>query len=218
MRLIKKLLKISLVLCLSACVAVALLYALQSYGVCLKKGRVLSPEELRKEVLLSFVKLEIHNSDAVIGYRGSSGVPRVSIGHYDPEVGIEKILEKIYLGETSIEESLGLEPLGKVWKQKKAKTLSEEQIKEPFILVIHESVTSRATDDSGLKILKGSTNGAVFISSNLQEEIYERKGFFSKLGSVRYFFENPNSFYNTLCGYYNNYYYNQAYAFSRECT
>jgi len=190
---------------------------LQSYGVCLKKGRVLSPEELRKEVLLSFVNIGIYNRGAIAEFMPGD-FHRIAIGNSVSEVDIEKILEKIYLGETSIEESLGLEPLGGIRPYRRAKPLSVEQIKEPFIFVSHESVTSRATDDSGLKIVKGSTKGSIFISSSFQEVSYERKGFFSKLGLIRYLFEDPYYFFMALRGYNNHYYYNQAYAFNRECT
>jgi len=199
---------------LSACVAVALLYALQSYGVCLKKGRVLSPEELRKEVLLSFVNLRIRNRNAVAEILPGD-FHRVAIGNSVSEVDIEKILEKIYLSEKSIEESLGLEPLGKIRPYRRAKPLSAEEIKEPFIFVRYESDTTYAP---GLKIVKGSAKGSFVISSSFQEVDYDRKGFFSKLGLIRYFFKNPNYFYKILCGY-NNYYYDfLGHSFNRECT
>ena len=199
---------------MSACVVVTLLFVLQSNGVCLKKGRVLSPEELRKEVLLSFVNLKIHNREAIAGFMPSD-FRRISISNSASEVNIEKLLEKLYLSETSIEKSLGVEPLGGIRPYRRAKPLTAEQIKEPFIFVSYESDTTYAP---GLKITGGSAKGAIFISSDFQEEVYKRNGFFNKLGSIRNFFKNPSSFYNTLCGYYNFYYYTHAYAFNRECT
>jgi len=206
----KKRLVISVILLV--CVALMSLYVVQSMGVCLKEGRVLSPEELRERVLQSFVKLRIQYAIDADGFNGS-GRYGVGIVNSASGVEIEKILEKLYSSEKSIVESLELEPpvVGDLSKREygRGDLYFAKQTNEPFVLLSYARESSYITSTEK-KI--GKTEGRIWLSSDIQKVDYDRieKKLLVKQGFIK-------SFINGLCGYNNHYYQMKFYYFRLDC-
>jgi hypothetical protein len=193
---------LAVALCSLMCVAV--LYVAQAhYGICLKEGRVLSPEELRQRVLLNLVNFEIQSSSDFNGFIGKNR-SLVGIANSVSEIDIKKIMEKIY-SENSVEISLELEPLIKEGRYEKAKQYLASQIKEPFILVQY-SVNNNVED------------GTIYISPNVIKGFYkpaENKK--NKLGLIESLRNYIGQFSKSLCGFNNHYYKIPRFSFSRAC-
>jgi len=130
--------KVAVFLC--ACVPVFLssAYYAQTQGVCLKAGRVLSKEELRKAVLASLVNDRIErafqynreNGDVVLGINSPSQVIDLQ--------DLRELIEASYNNEKSFEENFGLKILLNGRAQKKYNRFRPEQVREPFIVVTFE--------------------------------------------------------------------------------
>ena len=130
--------KIAVFLC--ACVPVLLssAYHAQTQGVCLKAGRILSKEELRKEVLANLVNYRIEGAfrsnrkrgDVVVGINSPSQVIDLQ--------DLRKLIEISYNNGKSFEENFDLKILLNGREQKKYKPFRPDQVREPFYVVTFE--------------------------------------------------------------------------------
>jgi len=127
--------KIAVFLC--ACIPVFLssAYYAQTQGVCLKTGRVLSKEELRKAVLASLVNDRI---EGAFQYNRESGNVVVGINSPAQETDLRKLIEFSYNNGKSFEENFGLKILLNGRAQKKYKPFRPDQVREPFYVVAFE--------------------------------------------------------------------------------
>ncbi|MDR2093213.1 MAG: hypothetical protein LBP58_07870 [Azoarcus sp.] len=112
-------------------------YYVQTQGVCLKAGRVLSEEDLRKMVLINVVNNEVKNA---FQYNWKGGHDRLWIGINSParETDLRKIIDTSYNNGKSIEENFGIKILLEGRNNGKYKILLADQLSEPFILVSYE--------------------------------------------------------------------------------
>jgi len=159
--------KIAVFLC--ACVPVLLssAYYAQTQGVCLKTGRVLSKEELRKAVLASLVNDKIERAfqynreigDEVVGINSPSQVIDLQ--------DLRKLIEVSYNNEKSFEENFGLKILLNGRTQKKYNRFRPEQVREPFIVV-----TFAPNKNSGYATIFFSNHREIMFS-DLKPEIQE---------------------------------------------
>jgi hypothetical protein len=93
-------------------------------GVCIKEGRVLSKEELRKAVLQSYAD---HMMESIRAYSGDG--LRIGIIQNPEETEIRKLIDRAYLKEGPFVENFGIESYDHT------KNIQVENIKEPFILM-----------------------------------------------------------------------------------
>jgi hypothetical protein len=112
-------------------------YFAQTQGVCLKAGRVLSEEELRKAVLTDIV-----NNSIKTAFRDNweSGNDYYWVGINSPaqETNLRKLLDASYNNGKSIEENFGLKLLLEGRNHGKYETVTSNQLIEPFILMVYE--------------------------------------------------------------------------------
>ena len=194
---------------LLVCVALISLYVVQSMGVCLKEGRVLSPEELRQRVLLSFVNLAVRNESALAGTSMGNNIG-YGISHSVSEIDINKLLEELHISEKYIKDSLRLnqrDMQGLFWA---------DEIKEPFLYV--ELYKEPGNSYKGGRV-GGYVTGAIYISSEIQEKNYRRTaGAFNKQWLIGDILKEFKVLLNGLCGFNNHYFEIKGYYFRRECT
>ncbi|MDR2031305.1 MAG: hypothetical protein LBP86_03395 [Azoarcus sp.] len=116
-------------------------YYAQTQGVCLKAGRILSKEELRKAILMNVINGEIEN---IFRYNGTRGNGLFFVGISSPalETDLRKIIDVSYINGKSIENNFGLNILLKGNKKEKYKTLTVDQILEPLIFITYETSPS----------------------------------------------------------------------------
>jgi hypothetical protein len=130
----------AIILCVIVLATLPSIYYAQTQGVCLKAGRVLSEEELRKAVLTDII-----NDDIKTAFHDNweGGHDRRWVGINSPahETDLEKIIDASYNNGKSIEENFGLRVLVKGRNNGTYETLTPDQVSEPFILMIYD-VTS----------------------------------------------------------------------------
>jgi hypothetical protein len=115
-------------------IALPSLFVAQTHGVCLKAGRVLSAEELRRRVSLSVVNKEI---ESAISYNSGFDNDRNRIGIVSPaaETDPRKLLEIFLDNEKSFEERFGIEILVRGRKNISPRISNLNWVQEPFLLV-----------------------------------------------------------------------------------
>lgn len=175
-------------------------YYAQTQGVCLKAGRVLSEEELRKTVLINTVnnvlKLasmnnwKIDNDDFLIN---------VAINTPARETDIKKLIDASYNNGKSIEENFGLSIL---LEGRSKKAFNPTQLFEPFTLITYEH---------------GVNGDVTFFASN-----YVNKVLFADLeAKYKEIAIREMSVYRRLLGYGNHYFHFYPpplfFSFKREC-
>ena len=130
--------KIAIFLC--ACVPVLLssAYYAQTQGVCLKAGRILSKEELRKEVLANLVNYRI---EGAFRYNRKKGDVVVAINSPSQVIDLQdlrKLIELSYNNGKSFEENFDLKILLNGRAQKQYNPFRPDQVREPFFVVTFE--------------------------------------------------------------------------------
>jgi hypothetical protein len=189
----------AIILCVIALAALPSIYYAQTQGVCLKAGRVLSEEELRKAVLADII-----NDDIKIAFHDNweGGHDRRWVGINSPahETDLEKIIDASYNNGKSIEENFGLRVLVKGRNNRTYETFTRDQVFEPFILMIYD-VTSGG-------------EAIAFISSNIWEIPFKDLNAEQREAEKRIITK-----YKRLLGYGNHYFYFYEYTFSfdRSC-
>jgi hypothetical protein len=146
--------KLAAVTAFLAAVVLPLVYITQEKGVCLKEGRVLSPEELRRRVLLSLVKNRVEKT-IFYGKKCDTDYVVTGIGSSAPETDIRKILKTALYNEKSVEENFGLEMLVLGRRNIPAQKFDFDSIVEPFLLVTFDK--------------RDSDGGGLCVSSDVQE-------------------------------------------------
>jgi len=179
--------KIAIFLC--ACVPVLLssAYYAQTQGVCLKAGRVLSKEELRKAVLANLVNDKIERS---FQYNRESGNVVVGINSPSQVIDLQdlrKLIEISYNNGKSFEENFGLKILLNGRAQKKYNPFRPDQVREPFF-----AVTFEPNKNSGYATIFFSNHREIAFS-DLKPEIQEMA-------------KKKMTWYNKFLGYGNHYF------------
>jgi hypothetical protein len=133
-------------------------YYAQTQGVCLKAGRVLSEEELRKAVLTDMVNRAIKTA---FWDNWESGNDRYWVGINSPaqETDLRKLIDTSYNNGKSIEENFGLKILLEGRNHGKYETVTPNQLIEPFILMVYE--------------LGSGGSALTFISSNAEKVSFQ---------------------------------------------
>ncbi|MCL1825550.1 MAG: hypothetical protein FWG26_06340 [Betaproteobacteria bacterium] len=190
--------KIAIALCVFVPTLLSSAYYAQTQGVCLKAGRVLSEDELRKTVLANFVNHRIKRT-VYYNYKLEED-SMVGINSPTQETNIQKLIEVSYNNSKSFEENFSLNKIllnGRA--KKKYDTLSPGQLREPFLAIYFEP--------------RRSGDAAIFISSNL------KKIAFSDLTpELKDASKEKMTWYNKLLGYANHYFdFGSIYEIEREC-
>jgi hypothetical protein len=131
-------LRVIMILVALAVVMSPLLYVAQEQGVCLKAGRVLSAEELRRRVLLNVISHEIENTIS-INRRRDGDHSQLGIASPARETDARKLLDISFYSEKSLEETFGLEMLVLGRRNIPAKDYDLTNTKEPFILMSYDT-------------------------------------------------------------------------------
>ncbi|MDR0564374.1 MAG: hypothetical protein LBG78_05500 [Azoarcus sp.] len=113
-------------------------YYAQTQGVCLKAGRILSEEELRKIALANTVNF--YFQDAYHYNWSRSGIFSVGINSPAQETDMLKLINAAYNSGKSFEENFGLKVLMQGREKKEYKKLTDDQLREPFIFMVYESI------------------------------------------------------------------------------
>jgi hypothetical protein len=175
-------------------------YYAQTQGVCLKAGRVLSEEELRKAVLINTVNnvlelafhnnLKIDNDDFWIN---------VAINSPAQETDLQKLIDASYSNGKSIEKNFGLTTL---LEGRNKGIFSSSQLFEPFILMTYEH--------------RADGNVTFFVSSYVSEVLFSYLDAKHKEAAIR-----EMTVYKKLLGYGNHYFHFYPpplfLSFRREC-
>ncbi|MCL1825552.1 MAG: hypothetical protein FWG26_06350 [Betaproteobacteria bacterium] len=192
--------KIAIALCVFVPTLLSSAYYAQTQGVCLKTGRALGEEELRKAVLANIVNHRIKQTfrynhefeqDAVLGINSPT-----------QETNLQKLIEDSYNNNKSFEENFGLNKIllnGR--KQKKYDALSPGQLSEPFLAIDFES--------------RRNGDATIFISSNLK-----KIAFSDMEPELKEAAKEKMTWYNKLLGYGNHYFdfgFPFFYSIMREC-
>jgi hypothetical protein len=128
---------LSIALCALAIVVISSVYYAQTQGVCLKSARVLSKDELRGKVLVNVVN---HNIKELFQYNMETGNDYFWVGVNSPalETEFRKLVNASFNNGKSFEENFGLKVVLAGRNKGKYKTLTSDQLVEPFISVTYE--------------------------------------------------------------------------------
>ncbi|MDR1228230.1 MAG: hypothetical protein LBK55_04305 [Azoarcus sp.] len=188
-------LALAIVFCALVPASTLTVYYAQTQGMCLKTGRILSADELRKAVLMDLVTSEIEDYFA---YNWEIGNDAFWVGISSPaqEMDIQKIINASFNNGKSFEENFGL----KVFLQgrKKENFVSHDMV-EPFLLVVYSS-------------LSGGGGATVYWSSDVQEIAFAKLDAVSQADVPR-----KVTAYRRLLGYGNHYFNISFFSFGREC-
>jgi hypothetical protein len=176
----------------AATVTVTVYYA-QTQGMCLRTGRVLSADELRKAVLVNALDNEIERTYAYNREQGSDD-SWVGINSPAQETNLKKIIDFSFNNGKSFEENFGLKTLVK-GREKEDYALRD--MLEPFLLVIYSTYSSSTF---------------LYVSSDVQEIP------FTELDAIAQV-DVPLKItaYRRLLGYGNHYFNIPFRSFNREC-
>jgi hypothetical protein len=172
------------------------LYIMQTNGVCLKAGRVLNAEELRRRVLVNLLKYDIQNA-TTINRQSDSDWYWLGIASPTEEVDIRKLVEMSFHNEKSIEENFGLEMLVRGRKDIPAKNFDVEKIVEPFLIMSYET--------------SNFDWGGVSVSNDIREMAITGHG------AIKLREKDKPSWYERLRGYGNHYFYMPSKMVFRQC-
>jgi hypothetical protein len=172
-------------------------YYAQTQGVCLKKGRVLSEEEMRKIVLLNVVNFYIQDT-YYRALRWDNDNTWIGLNSPAQETDLLKLVEAGYHSGKSFEENFGLKVILKGQNAWEYEPLTAEELIEPFIFMIYK------------KTLHGDVNS--FISTDIEKVAYKELPSFVQDSA-----QNKINLYTKLLGYGNHYYNIYRGFFSRLC-
>jgi hypothetical protein len=195
-------------------------YHAQSQGVCQKYGRVLSKEELRKEVLVNIVNFYINE-----GYSYNSWI---GINSPAQETNLLKLVEAAYHSNKSFEENFGLKVL---IKGQSIDGVQSESPKEPLMLSIFgkfimikpklegkfQNITVDQLHEPFILMRYSPSSPHVFVhvSTYINEIAYDDLDTVNHIAALR-----MKGFFTTLSGYGNHYFYigrQGRFVFPRKC-
>ncbi|MDR0563422.1 MAG: hypothetical protein LBG78_00610 [Azoarcus sp.] len=161
-------------------------YYAQMQGVCLKTGRVLSEEELKKAILVNMINFYIKD---YYNYNWRHGNDSFWVGINSPakETDMRKLIDDAYQSENSFENNFGLKVLLKGRNAGKYEKITADQLQEPFIFMLYE---------------KGRHGSATaFVSTHFKKISYQELE-----KNLQFAAQKRINFYTTLLGYGNHYY------------
>ncbi|MDR1423790.1 MAG: hypothetical protein LBI92_04170 [Azoarcus sp.] len=173
------------------------LYVAQTNGVCLKAGRVLNSEELRRRVLVNYLEYSIQN---YISLNRKSDTDGYWLGIASPakETDIRKLVETSFHNEKSIEENFGLEMLVRGRRDIPSKNFDVNGIVEPFYIMMYDTRNS-------------SDWGGIYVSNDIREMATTGHR------AIKLREEDKPSWYERLWGYGNHYFYIPSSMIFRQC-
>jgi hypothetical protein len=193
----KWLFRIAIALLLLVPILLSPVYYAQTQGVCLKEGRVLSEEEMRKIVLLNVVNFYIQDT-YYRALRWDNDNTWIGLNSPAQETDLLKLVEAAYHSDKSFEENFGLKVILKGQNAWEYEPLTAEELIEPFIFMIYD------------KFPRGDV--VSFISTDIE------KVHFNKLDeNVQVTARRKATLYKKLLGYGNHYYYIYNEGFHRLC-
>jgi hypothetical protein len=183
--------KIAIALCVFVPTLLSSAYYAQTQGICLKAGRVLSEDELRKTVLANIVNHRI--KQAFQFNQEWKGNTVVGINSPAQETDLWKLIEASYNNGKSFEENFGLKILLNGREQKKYEPLKSSQLREPFLAIDFD--TRRG--GYATIFISSRLNKIAFsdLTPELKEAAREKITWYNKfLGFGNHYFDSDSSF------------------------
>ncbi|MDR1228218.1 MAG: hypothetical protein LBK55_04240 [Azoarcus sp.] len=186
-------LALAIVFCALVPTSTLTIYYVQTQGMCLKAGRVLSADELRQAVLMDLVVNEIED---LFAYNWREGGDYFLVGINSPvqETDIQKIINTSFNNGKSLEENFGLKI---ILKGRKKENYTSHDMIEPFTLMAYSLYGGDAT---------------VYLSSDVQEMAFAKLDAGSQSDVPR-----KITAYRRLLGYGNHYFDIPSFSFDRKC-